>query len=763
MSTEPREFPPRPLIPRTFGLPIGLSAGAIAILLPSASQFLDGGSSCIGFAPVLVGASILLVSFVFRGYLTNRRYGAVIFLLAGLGLGLSMSGIWVMGRERESSALEGVSASALTFRVLDDPSISESGYSFPAEALKGGKAMGRVRLVLPVDVSVGSQVRVIGRVSRFENDEWGRSRYVHGELRRVKAVKMLDVKGPSPASPVVFARSCLIDALDSALDDARALIAGVSMGRSSELNAGEVGEMFSTIGTSHLIAVSGSHLALVGFLVESVAQRLGASRRLRLIAVGVCCVAFALFTGASASAVRSCLMVLAGMVARLGGRRSHGISSLALAASLFLIVDPAVLFDLGFELSCSSVLAILLFGDYASYVLESLGFSRGLSSVLSITVVSQLASFPLTVGTFGSLSLVAPLSNAIVGPIVSFLLAASVICLPFLLVPGFSSAALIVPLLSARTALFAADLFARIPFASISLSIDGLALYTPWLILLLLYLVWPRPSVRGVAVCTLGCLCVFMVPYMYWDRFAPASVTVLDVGQADCILVREGPSTLLVDAGVDRRALDALVRNNVHHIDAVVVTHWDEDHWGGLPDILDAVPVGRVIVAAGAAEQAPSEIDSRVDIEEVRAGDRLTVNGFSGRVVWPQQDVDGLDNEDSLCIDLSYVSSDRELTMLLTGDAELDQERIFAPEVGDIDVLKCGHHGSKKSLDTELVYALTPEVAVASAGEGNRYGHPSKECRQAVEDSGARFLCTIDRGDIRIEPAKTGIKITAQK
>ena len=254
-----------------------------------------------------------------------------------------------------------------------------------------------------------------------------------------------------------------------------------------------------------------------------------------------------------------------------------------------------------------------------------------------------------------------------------------------------------------------------------------------------------------------------MVPYMYWDRFAPASVTVLDVGQADCILVREGPSTLLVDAGVDRRALDALVRNNVHHIDAVVVTHWDEDHWGGLPDILDAVPVGRVIVAAGAAEQAPSEIDSRVDIEEVRAGDRLTVNGFSGRVVWPQQDVDGLDNEDSLCIDLSYVSSDRELTMLLTGDAELDQERIFAPEVGDIDVLKCGHHGSKKSLDTELVYALTPEVAVASAGEGNRYGHPSKECRQAVEDSGARFLCTIDRGDIRIEPAKTGIKITAQK
>ena len=451
------------------------------------------------------------------------------------------------------------------------------------------------------------------------------------------------------------------------------------------------------------------------------------------------------------------------MLARGGGRRIHGISSLIVAASIFILINPAVIFDLGFQLSCASVTAILLFGDWCAYALEVLKVPRGVASVLAITLVSQAASFPLTASAFGTFSLVAPLSNALVGPIVSFLLAASVACLPLTLFPLVGPLILSIPLMSARAALFAASLCARIPFASITVADSGLMMFAPWLALAILYAVWPRPHAHAIALCALGCICVLGVPYVYWDRFAPASVTVLDVGQADCILVREGPSAILVDAGVDSRALDALVRNNVHHLDAIVITHWDEDHWGGLPDILDAVPVGRVVVAAGAAEQAPAEVECKVDIEEVTVGDRVVVNGFSGRVVWPLQEVDGLDNDDSLCIDLSYANGGKELAMLLTGDAELDEERVFAPEVGDIDVLKCGHHGSKKSIDTGLVQTLAPEVAIASAGEGNRYGHPSKECRQAVEDSGARFLCTIDCGDIRIEPAKTGIKITTQK
>ena len=99
--------------------------------------------------------------------------------------------------------------------------------------------------------------------------------------------------------------------------------------------------------------------------------------------------------------------------------------------------------------------------------------------------------------------------------------------------------------------------------------------------------------------------------------------------------------------------------------------------------------------------------------------------------------------------------------MLLTGDTERDELARYVREVGDIDVLKLGHHGSKVSVDSASLDVLDPEVAIASAGEGNSYGHPDLTCVDVVEKSGARFLCTKDVGDITITPGEQGVRVTA--
>ena len=179
----------------------------------------------------------------------------------------------------------------------------------------------------------------------------------------------------------------------------------------------------------------------------------------------------------------------------------------------------------------------------------------------------------------------------------------------------------------------------------------------------------------------------------------------------------------------------ALVRNNVHHIDAVFVTHWDEDHWGGLPAVLEQFSVGTIAVAADALEDAPAQVLNRpgVSYRQVRWGDTLDIGTFRARVMWPFDSVDGEGNEDSLVLLLTFAQEGKRLRMLLTGDAELDQEREFVQEVGDIDVLKLGHHGSKVSVDGELLGVLRPELSIASAGEGNRYGHPSDDAWMRFE------------------------------
>ena len=199
-------------------------------------------------------------------------------------------------------------------------------------------------------------------------------------------------------------------------------------------------------------------------------------------------------------------------------------------------------------------------------------------------------------------SLIAPLANAVIGPVISMLLAVSVVLVPCSLVPLLRHGALVVPMIVARCALFFEQLFAAVPGASVSvparyaLGIRGAVCAGGPLGLV----ATPPRAAHGSGAAMFDACCG--VPYVYWDRCVPPSVTVLDVGQADAILVRQGSAVALVDCGLDDRVVSALVRNNVHHIDAVFVTHWDEDHWGGLPDVLDQFSVGSIAVAADALD-----------------------------------------------------------------------------------------------------------------------------------------------------------------
>lgn len=766
MSATEREhvMPPRPLMPWTMALCAGMCMSCALVLNVAADALLWERASAVGplwAIPVTAAVFVVLAQSCARLAPWKRwLYAASVGLVAGA----VVSAWWAVGVLSASKALDGRAASSLEFVVQGDPSINDDVYSYTCEARADGKSLAMVRLSCDLELKVGAHVHVIGRVSRFENDAYGRSRVLRGEVRKVKAVRIVSVDEGSPG-PLLRLRNGLLASIAAATDPARALIAGVVCGRSAELRAQPAGDWFSVTGTAHLIAVSGSHLAIVGFVIESALQKTRLSRGLQRGLLVLALAAYAVFTGASPSAVRACCMVAATLVANGAGRRRHGLSALFLTMAIFVLLRPTVLFEMGFQLSCASVFAILCFCPYATYALGELGVPSGVASILSVTLCSQLATLPVTIPAFGTFSLIAPLANAVIGPVISVLLAVSVVLVPCSLVPPLRHGALVVPMIVARCALFFEQLFAAVPGASVSVPPDTPLVYVVPFALVALLVWWPRPRARNMAV---GLLCLMLaagVPYVYWDRCAPPSVTVLDVGQADAILVRQGGAVALVDCGLDERVVSALVRNNVHHIDAVFVTHWDEDHWGGLPDVLDQFSVGTVVVAADALDGAPAEVLNRpgVTYRQVNRGNTVDIGAFRARVMWPFDTVDGEGNEDSLVLLLSYAQEGKRLRMLLTGDSELDQEREFVQEVGDIDVLKLGHHGSKVSVDTDLLETLKPELSIASAGEGNRYGHPSDVCIDAVRDAGGAFACTIEQGDITVSPTVSGFAMRCQR
>lgn len=766
MSATERErvMPPQPLLPWTMALCTGMCMSCALVLNVAADALLRERAPAVGLLwaiPVAAAVFVVLAQSCARlAPLKRWLYAASVGLVAGA----VVSAWWAVGALSASKALDGRAASGLEFIVQGDPSINDDVYSYTCEARADGKNLATVRLSCDRELKVGAHVRVIGRVSRFENDAYGRSRVLRGEVRKVKAVRIVSADEGSPG-PLLRLRNGLLASIAPATDPARALIAGVVCGRSSELRAQPAGDWFSVTGTAHLIAVSGSHLAIVGFVIESALQKTRLSRGLQRGLLMLALIAYAVFTGASPSAVRACCMVAATLVANGAGRRRHGLSALFLTMAIFVLLRPTVLFEMGFELSCASVFAILCFCPYATYALGELGMPSGVASVLSVTLCSQLATLPVTIPAFGTFSLIAPLANAVIGPVISVLLASSVVLAPCSLVPLLSHGTIVVPMIVARCALFFEQLFAAVPGASVSVPPDTPLVYVVPFALAVLLVWWPRPRARSMAA---GLVCLMLaagVPYIYWDRCAPPSVTVLDVGQADAILVRQGGTVALVDCGLDERVVSALVRNNVHHIDAVFVTHWDEDHWGGLPDVLDRFSVGTIAVAADALDGAPAEVLNRpgVTYRQVARGDTVDIGAFRARVMWPFDTVDGEGNEDSLVLLLSYAQEGKSLRVLLTGDAELDQEREFVQEVGDIDVLKLGHHGSKVSVDTDLLETLKPELSIASAGEGNRYGHPTDACIDAVRDAGGAFACTIEQGDITVSPTVTGFAMRCQR
>ena len=141
----------------------------------------------------------------------------------------------------------------------------------------------------------------------------------------------------------------------------------------------------------------------------------------------------------------------------------------------------------------------------------------------------------------------------------------------------------------------------------------------------------------------------------------------------------------------------------------------------------------------------------------------MQAGGFSFRVVWPKAEVSGEENGDSVEMVLSYAKDGRAMRALLTGDGEQDELRHIVDEVGKIDVLKVGHHGSEVSIDAEEAQKLSPEQSIASAGEGNEYGHPRQECIDTLTAAGSQFLCTKDVGSVTVEPGRGGCAVYTER
>ena len=563
----------------------------------------------------------------------------------------------------------------------------------------------------------------------------------------------------SHAACVDGLRARISNAIAAALPNdphAARLLRALSVGDQSALDEADW-QVVRATGVSHLIAISGFHVGLAAIFAALLVRGLWwlfpalALRMPRPIAEASVALPAAIAYGALAGfglpTTRTLWMIGAVSLSRIL-RRGGGIGEgLALALCAILIVDPLSVLSAGFWLSFAGVVFL------AWTLARSNGWRGHLRELGLSPLLMTLALLPLTVWFFGQASLVGPLANLIAVPFISFVIVPLTLLASALLLPLPS---LGVPLLHICAGLADAQWWILQRLAAWPAALH----YFPQtgaiaFVLACLGAIWLLAP-RGVPARALAPL--LMLPLL-WPRTVPLrdggfDAMVVDVGQGLSVLVRTRGHALLYDAGArypsgfdlgEAAVVPALHAIGVDHLDALIISHGDNDHAGGARAVLAAFP------AALALGGEPDRGD--VPLQQCEAGQHWNWDGVEFRVLSPEPPV-RVHGNDAGCV-LLVIGAGGEL--LLPADTTAKVEPAIADaviaNVGPHDpplVLVAPHHGSKTSSSEDYLRALHPQLAIASAGYRNRFHHPAPVVVARYQQLGIPLSTTAMTGAVRI-------------
>jgi competence protein ComEC len=577
------------------------------------------------------------------------------------------------------------------------------------------------------------------------------------------------ILGP-PSNPFLraanAARRGLRHGADHALPDREAgLLLGLTVGDTSRMDP-EVEEDFRATGLGHLLAVSGSNVAMflapVLILVTWLRLARGGRAAVAMVAVAF----FVLLTRWEPSVLRAGAMAGLALAGTWAGRPRSTAGLLGTAVLGLLVLDPGLGRSVGFQLSVAATIGL---AALAGPLAARLGWlPRPLALAVGATLAAQLAVTPLLLWLFGVVPTVTVLANVLAFPAVPLALFGGVVAAAVgLVAPPLGAAIGPLARLPLSYLVGVADRMARFGLPAVTSS----AGWVPVGVAAVVVLVgWRLRRGRRPAGAVAGLLAVALVAWTAAPHAGPPrtlTVIFLDVGQGDAAVVRtpEG-GTVVIDAGPepDDVAVD-LARLGVRRIDLAVATHPHADHVEGFPAVLARFAVS-LMLEPGCPGDSPSYrrfldavVAEEVAVRHPRGGARLRVGRMAVEVLGPDECSDDSPNDDSLVLRLTY----GEDSILFPGDAEVPaQEDLLAD--GDpvaAEVLKVPHHGGDTSTP-EFFERTGADVAVVSTGP-NEYGHPVASVLAELRRAGMQVLRTDLAGDVTVRFEAGGLLVESER
>ncbi|WP_407269503.1 DNA internalization-related competence protein ComEC/Rec2 [Radiobacillus sp. PE A8.2] len=521
-------------------------------------------------------------------------------------------------------------------------------------------------------------------------------------------------------------------------------------------------ELFQRWSLSHLLAISGLHVGLLVAIIYFLLVKCNVltKEKARLILIFALPV-YAVLAGGAPSVWRAALMTTLGMLLLQKNIRISITDVLSIIFLVLIILDPYQIYQLGFQFSFLITFSLLLSRQI---------FQLSLSKIyigFAISFISQLIITPLQLYHFYFINPLSIVVNVLVVPYFSLIVIPVMVicCVLSLIVPDLAG---IIDML-----------FTSVHIAFIDgLTMFDLAAFHPWVlgkfplklmipyyasvILFLAHLMDKRLWHAFRYACISILLLIFLAMKPLFDP--SGRVTMLDIGQGDSIIIelpyRKG--VLFIDAAGSMEAdfetsstklFDQIIKpylyyRGINHVDAVVLSHADHDHIGSAASIIRDFDVAQMFVTPyfqTTVELQTAIAETNILIHEIQANDTFTIGDQQFSALSPSDDK-GETNANSLVL-YSLFGGKR---WLFTGDIGVDEEKSIVatyPRL-QIDVLKVAHHGSNSSTSEQFLKKMDPKIALISAGQTNRYGHPHQEIVDLLTKNEVVMLRTDEQGAI---------------
>ncbi|MEX2366836.1 MAG: DNA internalization-related competence protein ComEC/Rec2 [Pseudohongiellaceae bacterium] len=533
--------------------------------------------------------------------------------------------------------------------------------------------------------------------------------------------------------------------------------------------APEQWSLFSATGTTHLVVISGLHVGMMAMFMYYLALVLlkpfsGIMQRwpapvIAAVAAVLAALCYSALAGFSLPTRRAFIMVLVLMWGKIVGRETRAIDSLCLAMGIILLLQPLAVQSSGFWLSFTAV-AVLL--SLARFDTDRDSIPLALWQKFRLLALAQIGLFiglaPLMLIVFQQISLLAPLVNLLAIPLVSMLVVplslAGLGLLPILSKPALAcfqmSEALLALLMRSLD-----ELVSLIPYGIVglpALPVWGLALIITGSIVLLLG--------RGRVVRAAGLACLLPLGFSFRTTVPPGNfqLHILDVGQGLAIVVQTANHAMIYDTGpAYSERFDAgsgvvlpfLQAQNIKQIDRVMISHGDNDHAGGLPE------VSRRFNRALFLESQPGIVPEQFRRQLCRSAYGWQWDAISFTVLHPDESYYSSNN--GSCV--LRISNGR-FTALLAGDIERSVEnklRRENPLALEADILVAPHHGSNSSSTQAFINTVNARHVVFASGYLNAFNHPHPDVQARYTRAGSSMLNTAVTGAITFAVPARGI------